>query len=437
MSDVRDAGIAALERGDCEAAAVLLTDACRQAPDDFAAHFGLGQARLRLSRAGDAVAAFTRAVSLAPPHPMAHRELGLALEADGKPLEAMRALQHALTLRPNDKIALDALDRLRRQIAPPRHADDQQFHRVIARQAAVDSAPAGGGYAPLGEIAYSRPPTGHAPLLDPDAAREEPTQDLAISAGHEPTASVMPPLTGPPAMEQTIPNYSFPLPATPGPAVMPYGFGALVSEDRGHDDDFSVGDAYYDLLEILTSPRDFFAAQFGREGCRAPLSMLAAYTLNLTIGLLAVLFNSGSSLGPTGMIIVLLLPFWFILLFTALTAVALGSAGLLHVACALFFRHASFSGSFRAFVYATAPIFTATALTLALSPIKPHTATLTALPYVLAILAPIWSVGLLAVALRHIHYLSIRAVVVVILTVATFCVGAGFAVNGWIVNGGW
>jgi hypothetical protein len=282
--------------------------------------------------------------------------------------------------------------------------------------------------------------------LDLDEAEaEEPTLQLPVApnaeplpgdpTGYEPTLYGMTPPVGQPAGEPTIPYYGFPTGA-PMSGPMPVGAvrpwtRALEPEAGRHDDDFSVSDSYYDLPEILASPRDFFLAQIGREGNRAPLSMLAMYTLNIAIGLLAVLFTAGAQLGPTGMMVVLLSPFAFVLLYTALTAVALGGAALLYGACALFRSRATYSGSFRAAVYAAAPVCTALALGLLLLPIKPHNSLLAsllmALPYALTVVAPIWSVLLLGTACRYIHNLSLQATIVVLLLLAAVCIGCGFA----------
>jgi hypothetical protein len=450
MADGREEGIAALERGDNAAAIALLAAACRQDPDDFPAHLGLGQALLRSGQAHEAIRALERAVALAPPSPDARRELGLALAAAGRTQEALHTLQHALTLRPNDRIALAALDRLRQDSAPPAQPA-VPVYRAIMRQISPGRA-----VEDIDAIAMpepSGPPIRHALLLDPDAEIDEPTQPLpafnsgmspALIAGapspggltgHEPTLYALPPLPGAPITEQAIPHYGFPATAS-NPAGRPFGgphngppWAGSAEPEQRHDDDFSVVDGYYDLLEILAAPRDFFFAQVGREGNRAPLAMLATYTLNIALGLLAVLFTTGSTLGVSGMFVVLLSPIWILLLYAALTTVMVGGSALLYAGAALLRSQASYSGSFRAVVYTAAPVCTAVAVGLILSPIKPHnglqSTLLAALPYALAAICPLWSMGLLFVALRTIHALPTQRAIVILCLLAAVVVGCG------------
>jgi hypothetical protein len=270
-------------------------------------------------------------------------------------------------------------------------------------------------------------------LLDPDAELPEPAPYLSPApTGHEPTLSMLAPTIGQPIAEPSVPHYGFPT-TTPGPADGIPWAGPIEPAVVGRDDEFSVMDAYYDLIEILGAPRDFFGVQTGRVGNRAPLSMLVAYTLNIALGLLFMLFTEGAKMGPSGMILVLLSPIAFVLLYSMLTVVALGGAALLHVCCALFRGNNSYSGSLRAFVYAAAPACTAVALALVLSPITARNAPLAALhavlPYGLAVIGALWSMALLGTALRHIHLLSMRAVLAILILLSMVCGGCGLAVS--------
>jgi predicted Zn-dependent protease len=59
-------------------------------PEDYFTRFGLGQALVQAGRTGEAITHLQASLRLNPDYPVAHRYLGTALEAEGRPDEALR-----------------------------------------------------------------------------------------------------------------------------------------------------------------------------------------------------------------------------------------------------------------------------------------------------------------------------------------------------------
>jgi cytochrome c-type biogenesis protein CcmH/NrfG len=67
-------------------------------PDDSVNWFGLGRALIDLGRPVEAVDALQHAVTLEPEHTAAHRDLGRALLESGRAMEAAELFAHAICL---------------------------------------------------------------------------------------------------------------------------------------------------------------------------------------------------------------------------------------------------------------------------------------------------------------------------------------------------
>ncbi len=96
-------GDAYLAKGDLDRAVADYQRALKGKPDhpgNALAHARLGNLFLRQGRSREAVAAYTRAVELAPRLAMLQNDLGLALDADGRRSEAMDRFRRALELDP-------------------------------------------------------------------------------------------------------------------------------------------------------------------------------------------------------------------------------------------------------------------------------------------------------------------------------------------------
>jgi tetratricopeptide (TPR) repeat protein len=93
-------------RGDFAGAEVQLRRICETAPRDPDAHNDLGALLLTAGRAGDAVAAFDQALTLAPDHLATIINQGSAYKAQGRDAEAEAAYRRALALEPTHRAAL-------------------------------------------------------------------------------------------------------------------------------------------------------------------------------------------------------------------------------------------------------------------------------------------------------------------------------------------
>ncbi len=119
MVSEREEGLAALQRGDFQTAAVYLETTIQKDPDDFQAHLYLGGVYHHLERYANAVRVLTAATTLQPTSAQARLNLGIAQEQNGE-LEAARAsFQQALRLLPDYPQALEALQRLKGRLQGP------------------------------------------------------------------------------------------------------------------------------------------------------------------------------------------------------------------------------------------------------------------------------------------------------------------------------
>jgi tetratricopeptide (TPR) repeat protein len=102
----------ALQRNDYPASVDLARRAIGEYPDHVWAHYLLAQAALAQRQWDEAVASLTTVIRLYPRSFAAHRELGVAQTQLGRPVEAMRAFEAALALRPDGPDAEDVKLRL-------------------------------------------------------------------------------------------------------------------------------------------------------------------------------------------------------------------------------------------------------------------------------------------------------------------------------------
>lgn len=90
----------AIEEGDAERAIELLEGVTEGAPDAIAPWVDLGIAYGMIDRHSDAEKSLARAVELAPKHPVALNELGMALRRQGRFEEARERYEMALRVAP-------------------------------------------------------------------------------------------------------------------------------------------------------------------------------------------------------------------------------------------------------------------------------------------------------------------------------------------------
>jgi hypothetical protein len=351
MSNERDQGLAALQGGDYVTAVTMLESACRQDPNDFQAYLYLGGAYHQVRRFADSVHALTHAVQLQPANPQARYNLAVALEQADRPAEAVTALQAALALKPDYAVAQQMLQRLQRPPAPQAQVNPTLYGAPAAQYPTAQPL-AGYGAAPLNPAetppapSYGAPPLYGAPPQPPQGAYGQP----------------VPP-----------PNYGYP-PRTAGG----YGYAPAAQQsytNYGYEDSFSLGDAFQNFIQILISPRTFFADQAGCEGFLAPMAMLLLYMLMFGIGYMGMMFAIGSRLGVAGMAAIFMLPFVLGIGYViALVLLAVG-AGFLHLLGFMFGNKAAYSGTFRALTYAYAPSMVISSLVMMLMPLMiPRTA---------------------------------------------------------------
>lgn len=109
-------GLIAYQRGDHPRAVELIGKAIRRNPRSAAYHSNLGSALLAMDRAVEAATAFHRALALDPAHADAHNNLGNILMRENRPGEAEAAYRRALAVRPGYAVGWNNLGgALRRQ----------------------------------------------------------------------------------------------------------------------------------------------------------------------------------------------------------------------------------------------------------------------------------------------------------------------------------
>lgn len=114
----RDAGFAALQRGDAANAIATLENASQLDPTDYLTLLYLGAAYGQAGRNDDAVTALTQAVTLQPANAQARYNLGVALERAGWKEQALTVFEQALSLQPNYPQAQEGVNRLRPAAMP-------------------------------------------------------------------------------------------------------------------------------------------------------------------------------------------------------------------------------------------------------------------------------------------------------------------------------
>lgn len=115
----REEGLAALQRGDFQTAAVYLETTLQKDPDDFQAHLYLGGVYHHLERYANAVRVLTAATTLQPTSAQARLNLGIAQEQNGELEVARASFQETLRLLPDYPQALEALQRIKGRLQGP------------------------------------------------------------------------------------------------------------------------------------------------------------------------------------------------------------------------------------------------------------------------------------------------------------------------------
>lgn len=94
-----------VEAGGLDAALELFRASVREAPDDPAGHAGMGIALHMLGRAGEAEAAYRRALELEPGHVLALKHLGVLMQETGSLGAAADCFRRLLDINPADDVA--------------------------------------------------------------------------------------------------------------------------------------------------------------------------------------------------------------------------------------------------------------------------------------------------------------------------------------------
>ena len=131
-------------------------------------------------------------------------------------------------------------------------------------------------------------------------------------------------------------------------------FGRADVEDR-----MDLVQSITDWFQILVSPRRFFEDQVGREGLKAPLAFLLVYSLlSGLLGMISLTLRPLPGLPPMSGGIGLIVGFaiFAVVGWLLSTLTMLVWAGIVHGICKLFGGQGSYAGTFRATVYALAPM---------------------------------------------------------------------------------
>jgi tetratricopeptide (TPR) repeat protein len=105
----RNRALALLALGRADEAAVIFAALPMREPGEAIEYFALGNAFARDGKFPEAVAAYTRTVTLDPAHVAARANLGNALLVSGRAREAIAAYEAALRLNPGDRGLLENL----------------------------------------------------------------------------------------------------------------------------------------------------------------------------------------------------------------------------------------------------------------------------------------------------------------------------------------
>lgn len=141
LPDVAEAGLAALDAGELDAAVAALERAVAEQPDDAFLHYALGVAAAGLGRDVAAAAALSRAATLDPALPGVHAELGLVLYRLGERDRAEEHLVEALVQGPEDGDVLLTLGLIDRE-----HGEIDRALRFFEDAATVDPTLASAAY---------------------------------------------------------------------------------------------------------------------------------------------------------------------------------------------------------------------------------------------------------------------------------------------------
>lgn len=171
-TDPADAGLAALDALDFEAALPLLESAVQAQPDDALLHYAIGVAETELGRDEAAAKALQRAAELDPLLPGVQAELGLALYRIGDLSGAEEHLVEALLQGPEDADVL-----LHLGLLDAEHGEPDRALRFFEEAATVDPDLAAAAWLEAAGVALER---------DDMAAAEQYLERAVAAAGPEP-----------------------------------------------------------------------------------------------------------------------------------------------------------------------------------------------------------------------------------------------------------
>ncbi len=210
MSAERDAGLAALQKGDAATAITALESANEQQPSDYQTLLYLAAAYGMTERHTEAVTAMTQAVTLQPANPQARYNLGVAYERAGWTAEALTAMQQAIQLQPVYTQAQEAIHRLQGPTLP-----------TPAPQTAA---------APYG---LNAPQPGYAPPAPPGYAPPMQPYSPAPYGQQAPPYGASPSAPSPYGAPQQMPNPGYGAPNAPYGSYAPQAYQAAPAASQG------------------------------------------------------------------------------------------------------------------------------------------------------------------------------------------------------------
>jgi hypothetical protein len=331
---LREQGIQALRERQIDAAVDLLARAVMADARDAEAQAFLGVAYSQKGLHAQAKRALLTAVELQPRNAHHRFNLGVALEHAGDRQGAASAYR--------DTLQLD-----------PEHAQA----RARARALAVAPSAASPAAARQPAAPPSAPSLSDAPWL---RGRQGP---VAAHAGPPGTVEC------PQCHQWSKPGLSCEwcsgtLRSAPMPSQGTSGMtGEYAGAERlgraGIKDRLDLVQSITDWFQVLVSPGRFFEDQVGREGLKAPLAFLLVYSLlSGLLGMISLTLRPLPGLPPMsgGLGFIVGFAIFAVIGWLMSTLTMLVWAGIVHGICKLFGGQGSYAGTFRATVYALAPM---------------------------------------------------------------------------------
>ena len=358
MSAEREAGLAALQKGNPAEAVPYLERAVGAAPDDFQALLQLGAAYGQTGRHPEAVRTVMQAVTLQPLSPAARYSLAVAYANAGHLEYALTAAQQALQLQPGESRALELVARLSGTptVSAGPLPSAMPYAQTAPNAAEQPSAPTAYGqpYASAPALYGQVQPT-VGPMVPP----------MHTQAGGYETSRAAPPPYGAPVSAQAPPQvaagsyYGQGAAAYGGSPIAAYYNPASRPGTSQIPDAFDLKQAVRDWVRVIREPNAFFAEQAEREGYNAPIAFLVAlgiaggvFTLISALIRLAVEPFSAGSAAAQGLGVVLGFAF-------GITGALMGAfvwGAVLHIVGRLFGNRQLYQKTFRVAAYSRAPV---------------------------------------------------------------------------------